>query len=31
VIAGIRAVSVVACLMLVGGTERERQATAVAL
>src|SRR2546430_13637084 len=31
VIAGISAVSVVACLVLVRGTERERQATAVAL
>jgi MFS family permease len=31
VIAGISAVSVVACLALVRGTERERQATAVAL
>jgi hypothetical protein len=31
VIAGFSAVSVVACLALVRGTERERQATAVAL
>jgi Na+/melibiose symporter-like transporter len=31
VLAGISAVSIVACLVLVRGTERERQATAVAL